>query len=138
MKTTIEKIERLNIILVGVSAGVGWATGYLHVLSLIVGGVVMQVNFWLLKKVVRTALTSSAGSPAGKSRAAVWFVAKGLFFLALLSALLIRYPIHGGSFAVGVSLLLIACVIVGLSEHDSQEIEQDIAQDIAQEIEQPE
>lgn len=76
----------------------------------------MQVNFWLLKKVVRTALSSAANGWGRKSRAAVWFVAKGLFFLVLLSALFIRYPVRGESFAVGVSLLLVSCVIVGLSE----------------------
>ena len=76
----------------------------------------MQANFWLLKKVVRSALSSSANGWGGKSRAAIWFAAKGLFFLVLLSALFIRYPVHGESFAVGVSLLLVSCVIVGLSE----------------------
>ncbi len=126
MQTTIEKIERLNILLIGLGAGISWATEYVHVPSLIVGGVVMQVNFWLLKKVVRTALSPSAHDGGGKSRAPIWFVAKGLLFLALLSALFIRYPIHGQSFAIGVSLLLLACMIVGLSvsKNDMQEIEQ--------------
>ena len=101
MRTTIEKIERLNIPLVGISALIGWLTGYIHAPSLIAGGVVMQANFWLLKKVVRTALSSSAGTAGGKSRAAIWFLAKGLFFLVLLSSLFIRYPVHGESFAVG-------------------------------------
>ena len=126
MQTTIEKIEQLNILLIGLGAGIRWATEYVHVPSLIVGGVVMQVNFWLLKKVVRTALSPSAHDVGGKSRAPIWFVAKGLFFLALLSALFIRYPVHGQSFAIGVSLLLLACMIVGLSvsKNDMQEIEQ--------------
>ena len=86
----------------------------------------MQVNFWLLKKVVRSALSSSASEAGGKSRAAIWFVLKGLCFLVLLSALFIRYPVHGESFAVGVSLLLLACVIVGLSvsKSDVPEIKQ--------------
>ena len=86
----------------------------------------MQANFWLLKKVVRSALSPSPNGADGKSRAIIWFMAKGLFFLVLLSALFIRYPVHGQSFAVGVSLLLLACVIVGLSvsKSDMQEIEQ--------------
>ena len=131
MHTTIEKIERLNIPLVAISALIGWLTGYIHVPSLILGGIVMQANFWLLKKVVRSALSPSASEASGKSRAVIWFVLKGLFFLVLLSALFIRYPVHGQSFAVGVSLLLLACVIIGLSvskneiqETDIQEIKQ--------------
>jgi hypothetical protein len=131
MHTTIEKIERLSILLVGLGAAIGWATGYVHVPSLIVGGIVMQANFWLLKKVVRTALSPSANGADGRSRTVIWFLAKGLFFLVLLSSLFIRYPVHGQSFAVGVSLLLLACVIVGLSvskteiqETDIQEIKQ--------------
>ena len=90
MQTTIEKIEQLNILLIGLGAGISWATEYVHVPSLIVGGVVMQVNFWLLKKVVRTALSPSAHDVGGKSRAPIWFVAKaelcdrGLFTAASL------------------------------------------------------
>lgn len=76
----------------------------------------MQVNFWLLKKVVRTALAPANMGNSGKARAALWFLAKGLFFLLLLSALFIRYPVAAGSFICGVSLLLLACVIVSLSE----------------------
>ncbi len=118
--TTIEKIERLNLLLVGLSAGIGWLVGYGHIFSLILGGIVMQGNFWLLKKLVRSALSASPKGWAGKSHAALWFAAKSVFFLALLGALLLHYPVHGQSFAVGVSLLLLACVIVGLSEQKSK------------------
>ncbi len=118
--TTIEKIEWLNLLLVGLSAGLGWLAGYGHIFSLILGGAVMQGNFWLLKKLIRSALSSSPKGWAGKSRTVLWFAAKSVFFLALLSVLLLRYPVHGQSFAVGVSLLLLACVIVGLSESKSK------------------
>jgi hypothetical protein len=114
--TTIEKIERLNLALVGLGAGLSWLLGYGHGLSLLLGGAVMHGNFWLLKKLVRSLLLAPSQGGPGRSRAAIWFVAKSLFFLGLLSALLLRYPVHGQSFAVGVSLLLLACVIVGLSE----------------------
>lgn len=115
MNTTIEKIERVNLILLGVGALVGWGTALIHVPSFLLGGGVMQVNFWLLKKVVRAVLVPPAVGSRGKMRAAVWFAAKGLLFLLLLSALFIRYPVQAGSFACGVSLLLLACVIVSLS-----------------------
>lgn len=126
MHTTIEKIERFNIPLIGVSAFIGWQTGYIHVPSLILGGIAMQVNFWLLKKVTRSALSPAASDAGGKSRALIWFVLKAIFFLVLLSALFYGYPVHGESFVIGVSLLLLACVIIGLSvpKGDMSKIEQ--------------
>jgi hypothetical protein len=113
--TTIEKIEHLNLVLIGVGTLVGWLTALVHVPSFLLGGVIMQVNFWLLKKVVRTVLTTPQTGSNGKARAALWFSVKGLLFLLLLSALFIRYPVQAGSFTVGVSLLLLTCVIVTLS-----------------------
>jgi len=113
---TIEKIEFLNLTLLGAGALAGWGLGWVHVPSFLLGGGIMQVNFWLLKKVVRTALAPAQRGSSGKARVALWFLAKGLLFLLLLSALFIRYPIEARSFIVGVSLLLLACVIVSLSE----------------------
>ncbi len=114
MDRIIERIERLNFLLVGVSAIVGWGTGLLHPLSVILGGVVMGVNFWLLKKLLRS-LLSQPGERA-KARAALWLIGKAAFFLILISALFLRFSIQGGSFIVGISLLLLACVIVVLSK----------------------
>jgi hypothetical protein len=111
---TIEKIERLNIVLVGAGALFAWASELMHVPSFLLGGALMHVNFWLLKKAVRATLSPAAGGMGKKARAALWFSAKGVLFLLLLSALFIRYPIQAGSFAVGASLLLVACVIVTL------------------------
>ena len=115
MDTTIEKIERLNLALLGAGTLAGWSTGWVHVPSFLLGGGIMQANFWLLKKVVRTVLAYPRAGGGGKARAALWFSAKGVLFLLLLSALFIRYPVQAVSFASGVSLLLVACVIVSLS-----------------------
>jgi len=111
---TIEKIEHLNIALIGVGSLLAWASGLMHVPSFLLGGALMHVNFWLLKKVVRTTLSPAEGRMGKKTRAALWFSAKGVLFLLFLSALFIRYPIQAGSFTVGASLLLLACVIVSL------------------------
>ena len=112
--TTIEKIERLNLALLGVGTLAGWSTGWVHVPSFLLGGGIMQANFWLLKKVVRTVLAHPRAGGGGKARAALWFSAKGVLFLVLLSAVFIRYPVQAESFACGVSLLLLACMIVSL------------------------
>lgn len=119
MDKTIEKIERLNLALLGFGALIGWGMGIGHAPSLLLGGGVMHANFWLLKKIVRSLLAHPEDNGGAKARAAFWFLAKGLLFFALLSALLIRYPVDGPSFACGVSLLLVACVIVSLAGNSS-------------------
>ena len=120
---TIEKIEVLNLALVGAGVVIGWITGMIHVPSFLLGGGVMHLNFWLLKKVVRSAL-SSANSHGehmrGKVRTTVWLLVKGGLYILLLSAVFVHYPIDAKSFVAGVPLLLIACVIVGLSSSGSQ------------------
>ena len=74
----------------------------------------MQINFWLLKKIV-SLLLFRTGEGQHKRRGATFLVvAKGMIFLLLLSALFIRYPIEPLSFMVGVSLLVATCMIVSL------------------------
>jgi hypothetical protein len=115
---TIERIEVLNLVLVGIGAVIGWITGIIHVPSFVLGGGVMQANFWLLKKVVRCALAPV--DSRRKIHAALWLTVKGGFYLFLLSAVFIRYPIDAKSFVAGVPLLLIACMIIGLSRPKDQ------------------
>ena len=118
MKKTIERIEVLNLALVGTGAVIGWITGIIHVPSFVLGGGVMQANFWLLKKAVRAALAPV--DSRRKIHAALWLTVKGGFYVFLLSAVFVRYPIDAKSFVAGVPLLLIACMIVGLSKSKDQ------------------
>ena len=80
--------------------------------------VLMQANFWLLKKVVRCALAPV--DSRSKIRAGLWLTVKGGFYLFLLSAVFVQYPIDAKSFVAGVPLLLIACMIIGLSRSKDQ------------------
>lgn len=116
--TTIEKIERLNLVFLGASALVIVGTGWLHLPSFLLGGGVMQLNFWLLKRIVRALLVPpSLPQPSrGKTGTTVLLLAKGLLFLLLLAGLFIRYPIQPLSFLCGVSLLMLTCMIVTLSD----------------------
>ena len=123
---TIERIEVLNLALVGTGAAIGWITEIIHVPSFVLGGGVMQANFWLLKKVVRSALTSVDSQDPRKSnmnrkiRVGLWLTAKAGLYVLLLSAVFVRYPIDAKSFVAGVPLLLIACMIVGLNRSKDQ------------------
>src|SRR5215813_8490355 len=113
----IEKIERLNLILLGMGTALVGVTGWLHAPSFILGGGVMQLNFWLLKRIVRTfVVPSSLQEKRGTLRALVVLLGKVLLSLALLGGLFFRYPVQAWSFLAGVSLLLVTCMIVTLSE----------------------
>jgi hypothetical protein len=118
VNTTIEKIERLNLALLAAGTLLVWIMGWLDVPSFLLGGGIMQLNFWLLKKIVRALLTWPAEQPEkkGKKRTVMLFVGKSLLFLLLLSGLFVRYPVQPFSFLCGVSLLLVTCMIVTLSE----------------------
>jgi hypothetical protein len=111
---TVEKIERVSLALLGIGTLIGWGTNLVHVPSFLAGGIVMQLNFWLLKKIVANLLFRSAENPPGKSGAMFWILVKGAIFLLLLSGLFIRYPIEPLSFMAGVSLLVVTCMIVTL------------------------
>ncbi len=127
----IAAIEALNVALVGVGAGLGWLGGFLHVPSFVLGGAVMHVNFWLLKRVVRSLFAASEESAAPRGshrlRTAGWLAAKLAFFFLLSSAVIVRYPVEAGSFAAGVPLLLIACVITSLRRGAKPSAEADTA-----------
>jgi len=116
--TTIEKIERLNLVFLGTSTLVIAGTEWLHLPSFLLAGGVMQLNFWLLKRIVRALLVplSSPQPSRGKTGTMVLVFGKGLLFLVLLSGLFLRYPIQPLSFLCGVSLLMLTCVIVTLSD----------------------
>lgn len=77
----------------------------------------MQLNFWLLKKIVRMLVVPAAVQDRrGRRRAVVIFLGKILLFLTLLSGLFFQYPVQTLGFLAGVSLLLITCMIVTLFE----------------------
>jgi uncharacterized membrane protein YeaQ/YmgE (transglycosylase-associated protein family) len=111
---TVEKIERLSLALLVVGTLIGWAASLVHVPSFLAGGLIMQINFWLLKKIVALLLFRSEGHQPGRRSAVFLIISKGAIFLLLLSAMFIRYPIEPLSFMAGVSLLVLTCMIVTL------------------------
>lgn len=111
---TIAKIERLNLALIGIGTLVGWEMDLVHVPSFLAGGIIMQLNFLLLKKIVSLLLFRSKESQPGRRSGVFLIISKGAIFLLLLSAMFIHYPIQPLSFMAGVSLLVVICVIVTL------------------------
>jgi hypothetical protein len=85
----------------------------------LLGGLVMGANFWLLR-IITNVLRPGSLDPGKRGRVVLAVAAMTLkfgLFLGLLAALFWRLPIEGMSFALGVTLLLVACLLeVGRNE----------------------
>lgn len=113
MGIDLARIGKWHVGLLGLAGGVAYATHWIEPGSLLLGGAVMGVNFYLLK-LIAGALRPDAHEPGKRGRTVLAvgaFVLKFGLFLGLLAALFWRLPIEGMSFACGVTVLLVACVI---------------------------
>jgi hypothetical protein len=109
-KKTILRIELWHaILLLSLLATLG-RSKFVDPTALIVGGVFMGVNFFLLSFGVAWVLTPLAGK--GRVKAGVGLlVLKLMIFLGLLSAVFFHFEFDAISFTLGFSTLLIAIVI---------------------------
>ena len=113
MAVDLTRISKVHVGLLGATGGMAYATHWLEPGSLLLGGAVMGVNFLLLR-VLTSVLRPGVLDPGKRGRAALAvgaFVLKFALFLGLLAAMFWRLPVEGISFAVGVTLLLVACVM---------------------------
>ena len=113
MAVDLTRISKLHVGLVAATGGVAYATRWIEPGSLVLGGAVMGTNFYLLR-VISNLLRPGWIDGAKRGRAALAVAAMVLkfgLFLGLLVALFWRLPIEGMSFALGVTLLLVACVV---------------------------
>jgi hypothetical protein len=87
-----------------------WQTGWLDPKALIIGGVFMGINFFLLSFGVAWVLTPLAGK--GRIKAGVGLlVLKIILFLGLLLTLFFRFELDAISFALGFSTLIFAILV---------------------------
>ena len=85
-------------------------TGWVDPKALVLGGVFMGINFFLLSYGVAWVLTPLAGK--GRIRAGVGLlVLKIILFLSLLTTLFFRFDLDAISFALGFSTLIIAILV---------------------------
>jgi hypothetical protein len=112
--STILRIELWHgLLLVATVATLGQSK-FIDVNALLIGGVFMGVNFFLLGFGVLWVLTPLAGK--GRIRAGVsLLVLKIIIFLGLLMLLFFRFEIDGLSFALGFSTLILAVLVEGLA-----------------------
>jgi hypothetical protein len=112
MNLRLEDVERLHLGLLALAVGLAALTDWLSPWSVLLGGSVMAVNFWLMRQLF-------ARLVAGGAQRRGWVVialavAKFALFLGLLGLLFWRVPLDAIGFAVGATQLLIACVVEAL------------------------
>jgi hypothetical protein len=113
MAVDLTRIGKIHVGLLGATGGVAYATHFAEPGSVLLGGAVMGANFYLLR-LITNLLRPDAFDPEKRGRVALAvaaFVLKFGLFLGLLAALFWHVPIEGMSFALGVTLLLVACVL---------------------------
>jgi len=113
MAVDLTRIGKIHVGLLGATGGAAYATHFAEPGSILLGGAVMGANFYLLR-LITNLLRPDAFDPEKRGRVALAvaaFVLKFGLFLGLLAALFWHLPIEGMSFALGVTLLLVACVL---------------------------
>jgi len=109
-KKTIMRIELWHGLMLTALLAMLWQTGWLDPKALIVGGVFMGINFFLLSYGVAWVLTPLAGK--GRIKAGVGLlVLKIILFLGLLLTVFSRFELDAISFALGFSTLIVAIVV---------------------------
>ena len=110
----LTRILRTHVGMVGACTGVSYATRFGDPTSLLLGGVVMGVNFLLLRWIVVAVTNTDPDKTRSKAVGVGAFVLKFGLFLGLLAGVFWRLPIDGMSFAFGATLLVVACVVEAL------------------------
>lgn len=104
---TILRIELWQALLLFATAVTFGPTKLIDLKALLIGGVFMGVNFFLLAFGILWVLAPLAGK--GKIRAGICFlILKSIIFLGALAVLFFRFQIDGLSFAIGFSTLILA------------------------------
>ena len=119
-KKTVLRIELWHGLMLFALLAVLGQTGWLDPNALVLGGVFMGVNFFLLSYGVAWVLTPLAGK--GRIKAGVGLlVLKIVLFLGLLTTLFFRFDLDAISFALGFSTLIVAIFVEVLRTSNAAE-----------------
>src|SRR5262245_22115716 len=111
METRLQDIERLHLGLLAVAVCAAGFVGSRAALSLLLGGGVMGVNFWLLRQLAGRLFTAEQRRP---EVVLGLMLIKFTVFIGLLGLLFWRVPLDPLAFGIGATLLLVACVVTAL------------------------
>lgn len=109
-KKTILRIELCHGVLLLALLAILAPANMIEPTALVIGGLFMGINFFLLSYGVALVLTPLAGKGRVKTGIAL-LVLKIVIFLALLTTLLFRFDLDAISFALGFSTLLLAILV---------------------------
>lgn len=112
MTPDLYRIQKLHAALVIIMAGLATTIGLSSGWSMLLGGTVVGVNFWILRRFFGYVLGPDWAKRAGTVVALG--LAKQVLFVGLLGLLFWRVDLDAIAFAAGVTLLLVACVAVSV------------------------
>jgi len=108
------RVEMWNFAIVLTLMAIVTVTKWIDPLALLGGGLFMGVNFFLLSMGVRWIISPNA-SKRRQRLGMILLVLKLLLFLGLVSAIFFKLKLDAIAFIIGISSLLVATVIAGLS-----------------------
>jgi hypothetical protein len=109
MNSRLRDIERLHAGLLAATVCAAWLTGWFAPASVLLGGAVMGLNFWLMRQLGVRLLTPARADQPGLVM--VLMLAKFVLLLGIIAALFWRVQLDLLGFAVGATVLLVACVL---------------------------
>jgi len=112
MGIRLENIERLHAALLAGVCVLSALSGAMSPWSVLLGGAVMGGNFWLMRQLFRRVL--GAGQQVSGGAVVALAVGKFILFLFLLGLVFWRVRIDAVAFAIGATVLLVACMIEAL------------------------
>jgi hypothetical protein len=110
----VARVEMWNCAIVLVLAAIATTTSTMDPLALLAGGIFMGVNFLLLGTGVRWIISPNMSKKRRRIGMSL-LVLKLFLFLGLISTVFVQIKLDVVSFIVGVSSLLVASVIAGLT-----------------------
>jgi len=114
MAISLEQIERTHVVLLALAVGAAYLSRWLSPWSVLLGGAVMGVNFWLMRQ-----LFARLMRPENQNRPGIVLglaLVKFSLFVGLLAVLFWRVQLDALAFGVGATVLLVACVAAALRQ----------------------
>lgn len=118
-RTQLQNIERLHLGLLAAVVCAAYFSSPFAALSLLLGGAVMGINFWLLRQLAARLVSAE---PRRSEVVVGLMLAKFSLFIGLLGLLFWRMPLDPLAFGIGASLLLLACLASTLRRPSAGEL----------------
>lgn len=106
-------IEKTTIILAAIfSIGSLYYTSFKLTLSIVLGFLIVQINFWLLRRIVFGLIRTQPK----KAKLLIGLALKYILLFSMLGAAIFYFNLHVIGLLVGISTLVVAIVLLGVKE----------------------